>query len=410
MNGHEVAVKVQRPEVSEQVAIDLDILEELARVAEKRTKWGQLYQLDEVVQEFSRAIRAEIDFAQEGRNAMRFYELFLDNPEILIPKVVWELTSERVLVMDYLAGIKISEIESLEASGADLNKIAQNIVDSLFSQVYEEGYFHSDPHPGNMAVAPGNKLIYYDFGQVGQIDEMLKQQGMDLVLAMVRYDVNGVTRALLDLGVARKSVDREELRKDISRLQRKYYGIPMSQIKMGEALTELIQLSLKFQIRIPPELSQMVKMLMTVEGVIINLDPQLSLIKVAEPLGRKILKERQSPQKMLRMARDMVLEYVSLARSIPREADTVLSLLQEGELKVKIENSNMKSNLNRAEVLVNRISITIIIASLIIGTSLMSARMPSGFLSKIPLAEAGFFLAVALGLFLVYSIIRRGRF
>ncbi len=409
LNGRKVAVKVQRPEVAEVVKTDLDILFDLARLAEKRTRWGRFYQVVDIVIEFSEAIRAEIDFAQEGRNATRFHEEFVGNPKVLVPQIIWDLSGRRVLVMDYLEGIKVSDLEALQASGANLRKVVANIVDSFYTQVYVNGFFHADPHPGNLAVGPGDKIIYYDFGQMGNIDHFLKERSMDMVLSMVRYDVDGVTRALLDLGMATKHVNREELRRDITKLQRKYYGVPLSSIDVGGALIELMQLSVRHQVRVPPELSLIVKMLMTVESVVVLLDPDLSMVEVTEPYRRMILRERYNPRRLKDNIRDLVLEYASIVRNIPREFETILSLVGEGELRLKVQNPDTKKIISRVEVMINRISVSIVIASLVIGTSLLADQMPRNLLLRIPLAEVGFILAAILGLILVYSIIRSGR-
>ncbi len=408
-DGREVAVKVLRPGVTKQVAIDLAILRDLAAQAEKRTRWGTLYQLSEVVKQFSEAISSEIDLSLEGRNASRMFDDFKDDPDILIPGVIWEYTSQQVLVMDYVEGIKISEIELLKASGADLRKVAQHIVNSLFKQIYEHGYFHSDPHSGNLAIAPGNRLVYYDFGQMGYVDELIKEQGMDMVLAMVRYDVDGVTRGLINLGYTTRRVDRRELKADVTRLRRKYYGMPIAEIKVGEAMNELLQLSVKHQLHVPPELSLMVKMLMTVESVLLKLDPALSITKIAEPLGRRILTEKRNPQKILGGFYDFLNESAVLARNIPRELETVLDLLQSGELKVRHENPDAHKIAGRAEAMVNRLSLAIVTASLVIGASLMAGKIPHNALQSIPLPEVAWGAAAVLGLLLIYSMWRGGR-
>lgn len=289
--GEKVVVKVQRPGIGKIIENDLEILYELVGMLEKHTKWGRLYQLTDILDEFANALRKEIDFAQEGRNADKFRENFRQNANVLIPKVYWEYTSRRVLVLEYIGGVKVSEFEQLIRAGFDLKRVANHIVEALFQQIYEHGFFHADPHPGNIAIAPGEKVIFYDFGQVGTVDEVLIERCMDLVMAMVRYDVNGVTRALLQVGIATRHVNREELRRDVSRLQQKYYGMPFSQIHVGEALGELVQLSFKYQVRVPPELSLMVKMMMTIEGLLSRLDPGLSVVEIAEPYGKAILKK-----------------------------------------------------------------------------------------------------------------------
>lgn len=233
---------------------------------------------------------------------------------------------------------------------------------------------------------------------------------MDLVMAMVRYDVNGVTRAVLQIGIATQHVNREELRRDISRLQQKYYGMPLSQIQMGQALAELVQLSFKYQVRVPPELSLMVKMMMTIEGLLTRLDPGLSIVELAEPFGRQILRKRFTPQKLKQGLWDMFIDHFLVARNLPRKVETIACLMEEGELKVKLEHTNLNRITAIIDVVSNRVSLSIIIAAIVVGSSLIVATRREGFMPGFPLVELGFFSAVVLGLFLAYSIIRSGKY
>ncbi|HOV43725.1 MAG TPA: AarF/UbiB family protein, partial [Syntrophothermus lipocalidus] len=383
---------------------------ELVGMLEKHTKWGRLYQLTDILDEFANALRKEIDFAQEGRNADKFRENFRQNANVLIPKVYWEYTSRRVLVLEYIGGVKVSEFEQLIRAGFDLKRVANHIVEALFQQIYEHGFFHADPHPGNIAIAPGEKVIFYDFGQVGTVDEVLIERCMDLVMAMVRYDVNGVTRALLQVGIATRHVNREELRRDVSRLQQKYYGMPFSQIRVGEALGELVQLSFKYQVRVPPELSLMVKMMMTIEGLLSRLDPGLSVVEIAEPYGKAILKKRFSLDRIRQEASEVLMDHYIAVRNLPREIESIMNMLEEGELKLKLEHTNLNRLQTVLDIISNRISLSIIIASIIVGSSLIVAGNREGFIPGVPLVQIGFATAVVLGLFLAYSILRSGRY
>ncbi len=408
--GEKVVVKVQRPGISRIIENDLEILYELVGVLEKRTSWGRLYQLSDILDEFASALRREMDFAQEGRNADKFRENFRDNNNVLIPKVYWEYTSRRVLVLEYIGGVKVSEFEQLVRAGFDLKRVANHIVEALFQQIYDHGFFHADPHPGNIAIAPGEKVVFYDFGQVGTVDEVLIERCMDLVMAMVRYDVNGVTRALLQIGIATRHVNREELRRDVSRLQQKYYGMPLSRIQVGEALGELVQLSFKYQVRVPPELSLMVKMMMTIEGLLSRLDPGLSAVEIAEPYGKKILKKRFSPERIRKEISDVLLDQYMAARNLPREIESIMNMMEEGELKLKLEHTNLNRLQTVLDVISNRISLSIIVGSIVVGSSLIVAGHREGFIPGVPLVEIGFATALVLGLFLAYSILKSGRY
>ena len=203
--------------IEKAIATDLEIIYELVGLVEKRTSWGRLYQLVDIVDEFARALRLEMDLAQEGRNTDVFRKNFAHNPHVLIPRVYWQYTTRRVLVLQYVGGVKVSQFEDLVRAGFDMKRVASNIVEALFNQVYDHGFFHADPHPGNIAVAEGERIIFYDFGQVGTVDEVLKERCMNLVMAMAKYDAAGVTRTLLQIGIATQRINREEFRRDVSR-------------------------------------------------------------------------------------------------------------------------------------------------------------------------------------------------
>lgn len=409
-SGDRVVLKVQRPGIDKVIETDLLILADMGRLLEKRTDWGRLYKLSEIVDELSAALRRELNFEQEGRNADTFYNNYRHDRHVLIPRVYWDYSSRQVLTMEYLAGIKINNFGALRKADFKTADIAENLLAALFTQIYERGFFHADPHPGNIAVSAGGQIIFYDFGQVGVLDEVLKEYCTDLLLGMMRYDVDGVTRALLSIGISSTYVDRNELRRDVARLEQKYYGMPLAQIKLGVAMAELLELCTRYQVRIPANLSLMVKMLMTVESIISQLDPLISIVDIAEPYGRRVMMTRYSPGYIGRTLEHVALDYLRMVKTMPGTAEKILSLVSEGEFKIKMEDINLKKMTAKFDIMSNRLSLAIIIASVIIGTALIAEKMNSSLLSRIPIVESGFVAAVILGLFLAYSIIRSGKF
>jgi len=245
---------------------------------------------------------------------------------------------------------------------------------------------------------------------VGVIDEVLKEHCIDLLLGMVRYDVNGVTRALLSIGISSQYVNREELRRDVAKLEQKYYGLPLAQIRLGVALAELLELSTRYQVRIPAELSLLVKMLMTIESIISQLDPQLSIVDIAEPYGRRVMLKRYSPSHIKSGLQRIALDYGRVIKDFPRDIENILSLIGEGEFKIKIEDINLNRMTAKFDVMSNRLSLAIIVASIIIGTSLIAEKMNSSIMKTLPVVELGFMAAMILGLFLAYSIIKSGKY
>lgn len=408
--GEEVVVKVQRPNIEKVVETDLEILMELSRILEKRTSWGRLYKITEIVEELGEALRNELDFHKEARNADKFYHNFRKDRNVIIPKVFWEYSSQRVITLEYIEGIKVSDFIGLKQAGYNTEHIAKNLVDALFKQIYDHGFFHADPHPGNIAISSGEKIVFYDFGQVGVIDDVLKEKGMYLVISMMRYDTYGVTRSLLDIGIGSQHVNQEEFRRDVSRLQQKYYGLPLAEIRVAEALGELVDLSVRYQMRLPAELSLVVKMLMTTESLVSQLDPQLSIVDIAEPYGRRLLARRFSPSRVKHNLENVIIDYAGLFKELPRELNNILTSIEEGELKIRMEHANLKRLTDRVDLLSNRLSVAIILASIIVGTSLVVDETGGTIFHGIPLVEIGFVTGIILGLFLVYSILRSGKY
>ncbi|MGE5371115.1 MAG: ABC1 kinase family protein [Solirubrobacterales bacterium] len=423
ITGENVVVKIQRPGIIEQVRTDVEILMELARLAESRTTWGKHYQVTDIVKEFVTALTAELDFGKEGRNADSFRKMLAQNPAVKIPEVFFEHSTRRVLVLEYVEGIKISRIDQLKQSGMDLNKIAFNIVDILFTQVYELGFFHADPHPGNLAVTADSQIVFYDFGQIGMMDDILKKQGMDLVLAQYNRDFTGITRSLLHMGFACGGyINRDAFKRDIARMyQRYYYHGSMENINMGEALAAMVQISFRHNVRMPPEMALMVKMLMTMESIVTQLVPDTSLFDIAEPVGRRILHKRYSPRSIFEEAKETADEIFSAVKNIPGRMDNVLEMLEERELTLRMDMPDFKELVNRADRLTNRFSISILVASLIIGTAMFFASLIIGeafsghdmstiILRAVPYAEVVFGLTLALALYLLYGLLSRGRY
>ena len=410
MTGESVVIKVQRPDIQRVIEMDLEILFDLARLLEARTAWGKHYGLVDTLEEFAQALRAELDFASEGRNADRFYNLFADDPGVVIPKVYWEYSSRQFLVMEYIDGIKMTATEQLRLEGFDLQQIGRNFVNAILRQIYVFGFFHSDPHPGNLAVMPGAKIVFMDFGQVGRVDELTREKAVNLVLAMVRYDVDDVMRGLLDIGVVRRKVNRTALRRDLNRLQQKYYGLPIAQIEVGVALQELVDLSYRYEIKIPAEFALAIKCLVTSEGVLQQLDPKISLLELAEPFARRIVRQRMAPKEIQRSLTRAALEFWNVTHRVPKQVENVLGLMEEGELKVQLEHQNLHRFSGRLNIMANRLALSVLIGSLIIGSSLIVNRAPGAFLSRLPIAEIGYIAAAAMGFWLVVSIFRSGRF
>jgi ubiquinone biosynthesis protein len=409
-SGIRVVVKVKRPGIDDRIKTDLEILREISVWLERRSEWIRFYKFSEIVDELGQALVNELDFQKEARNIEIFYANFKDIDTVIIPKVFWEYSGQRVLTMEYVEGVKISDLARLKQQQYDTGRIASHIVKALYHQIYEHGFFHADPHPGNMAVGEGERIIFYDFGQVGIIEEYDRDRYTTLLIGMMKHDVMGVTRSLLDIADNTQQISPEELRRDVANLSRKYYGLPLSQINVAEALRELLDLSAQYRVRLPAQLSLLIKMLMTIESTIAGLDPTLSLVDIAVPYGKKAVKARLAGPRIKRELGELLLDYTNIARRLPQDISSILKKLHEGQITIRVEDSRVEKLGIKLDLLSNRLSLAIILASLIIGTSMFANLSGSSLLSRLPIAELGFILALLLGLFLAYSILRSGRF
>lgn len=410
LSGERVVVKVKRPGIDDIMKVDLEILREIASLAERHNDRVRFYKISEVIEELGEALINELDFEKEARNIEIFYNNFREVESVIIPRVYWPYCGKGVLTMEYVDGVKISDLAGLKQRNFDTARVAGNIVAALYHQIYKHGFFHADPHPGNMAVGPGEKIIFYDFGQVGVIDDYTRDKLVTLIIGMMRYDVTGVTRALLDIADKTQDINIEELRRDVAKLSRKYYGVPLSQINIGAAMAELLDLSVYYHARLPVELSLLVKMLMTVEHTVSQLDPKLSIVDIAEPYGKEALRQRFSREKVKREVGEVLLDYGDFIRTLPRDFSNTLKRLGEGQLNFKIEHYGLDKLITRLDLISNRIALSIILAGIIVGTSLFSNMSGKSVIARIPLPELSFSLAIMLGLFLAYSILRSGKY
>jgi len=415
--GEEVVVKIQRPGIEEIIAVDLEILHAIAQLAEKRTAWGQLYRVVELVEEFRRTLLQEMDYLAEGRNTEHFRQNFRGEATVYIPKVCWEYSTSRVLTMEYVAGVKLGDIARLKEQGQDPKRIAHHLARAILQQILVDGYFHADPHPGNIAVLPGETIVLMDFGMVGRLTQERQRQLIQLVLGLVRRNSGQIVRTVAEMGIGGREVDMEGLRQDVDRLRERYYDVPLSQIKLGEAIGEILDLAFKYRIRIPTEFSLVAKALITMEGIVEELDPALSIVEVAEPFVRRLMRQRLQPGRLWKELGERAGEFGDVFFRLPGRIDRALKQVEDGRLTIKLEHAELRDTLSRMDRISNRLSFSImllafsiIIAGLVVASALVTGA-GGGFLwVKMPFLGIGFVLAVIMGGWLLLAIFRSGRF
>lgn len=413
--GERVAVKIQRPSIRKIIETDLEILRDIAMLAERRLDWAAKYQLVDIVDEFAKSLRAEVDYSLEGRNSEKIAKQFEGDDKIYIPKVYWEYSSQKVLTMEFVEGTKLNEFAKLEQQGYNRKVIAERVVHSIFQQILIDGFFHGDPHPGNVLVTTGNKIIFMDFGMVGRLSPQMRDHFASFIISMMLQNTDGVIKAVMKMGLVPEEANLTLLKSDVDMLREKYYDVPFSQLSLGEAVTDLFSVASKHGIRIPTDLTLVGKSLLTMEGMVEKLDPELSIIKIAEPFGRHLLKERYQPKNLAFRLWGNLQEYGEIVTELPKSVKEFSSIMKQGKLRVEISLSDLDRLLTRMERVSNRISFSIVLLSfsiimvgLIIGTSLSGNT--TTIIWRLPTVEIGFGVALVMIIWLFFSIFKSGRF
>ncbi|MCK4487308.1 MAG: AarF/ABC1/UbiB kinase family protein, partial [Desulfobacterales bacterium] len=352
----------------------------------------------------------EIDYTIEASHIERFARQFIDDPTVYVPKVFRETSTERVLTMEYIDGVKASDIERIEKEGLDRKVITARGADLILKQVFDHGFFHADPHPGNIFVLPGNVLCYLDFGMMGSIDRQTREDFADLVHSVVRRDESRATYDLLKLTQYDEEPDTRLLARDIGDLIGQHLYKSLKNLQMEKLLHQLMELVSRHRLRMPPDIFLMMKALATVEGVGLSLDPDFEMINQAAPFIQRVKMERFRPK---RVASDILksgAELVRLMQEIPGELRAILKQLKQGRAKIEFEHRGLEPMLATHDQISNRIAFSIVIAALLIGSALIVLSKTPPFLFGIPVfGILGFVAAALMGVWLLIAILRKGR-
>jgi ubiquinone biosynthesis protein len=405
-----VVVKVQRPDIEKLIAVDLEILAHIARLMEEHLEEVQGHRPSAIVHEFARSLSREIDFTIELSNIHRFARQFENNTEIHVPEVYPSLSTDRILVLERIEGIKASDVDTLKSQGYNLPLVAERGANFVMEQIFVHGFFHSDPHPGNIFILPENVICFIDFGQMGRLSLKDREDFADLVLSLVSGNETKVAADVLKVTIQQGELDQDDLALDVGDFMDRYLYLSLGELQAGRLLHDLLELVSRHKLSLKPNLYLMLKALTTVEGVGLMLDPDLELIYLARPFMRKIKVGRVKPRRLADEVGEIGTQYLSLFRDLPGEARSILEQLRRGKMKLKLEHRGLRPMEQSLDRVSNRVSFAIVLAAQLIGSALIVlSDIPPRWHGIPVIGLAGFLVAGIMGFWLLISIIRHGK-
>lgn len=401
-NGSVVAVKVQHANIDEKVRADLDILKGLAQMAETLPELAN-YRPQATVAEFQRMMLRELDFGREERNILLFARDFADQTSVRVPRVYSDLCTPRVLTMEWLQGTSLSDISKLRANGVDLKEIAQRGAELYMEMIFTQGQYHADPHPGNILMMPDGAIGLLDFGMVGRLDETLREQVEDLLLAIVQRDGEQLTRIVMQLGDVPAGLDETALRAELTDFVAQYGSLPLASFSLSSALTEMMEIIRRFHIMLPAPIAMLLKTLVLLEGTARQVSPEFNLMEVLRPFKKQMLRRRLSPARRMRKMKRLFGDLEQLIEIFPRRMIEILGQLQSGRFDVHLEHRGLEPS-------VNRLVLGLLTSALFVGSSLMLSQKvwPVLFGHVSVIGALGCVVSVALGLRLLWAINKSG--
>ncbi|WP_440953160.1 ABC1 kinase family protein [Methanococcoides sp. FTZ1] len=408
--GEDVVVKVQRPGIKKVIDSDLDILYSIAGFAEEHVEEAKLYSPVEVVDELQKSIYAEMDFTQEARNIERFQKNFKDDPIIVIPGVFWEYSSRKVLTLDYIDGIKSDNFRKIDELGLDRNKLAGYGTEAFMKQIFEDGFFHADMHAGNVMILEDGRIALLDFGMVGSISHEVRNLLIDALIAITRGDVNQYLEVLKDFGMVPTDIDVHAFKIDYEHVLNKYYGRSLAQLDTPIMIAEMMTLLRKFKIRIPPNIALLFKGVMTVSGFALQMVPDFNVTIIAEPYARNIMRSRFKPRNIAATLYTDMWYTARMLHKAPLQLSHILSVAEKGYLNLRFEHKGMDRIVAELNAASNRLSFSLIISSIILGSSLIIQTGMQPHIGGVPLfGVAGFVIAAFMGFWLMVYILKTGK-
>lgn len=408
-DGTPVVVKIRRPGIEEVIRADLRILEHAARLLESEMPDARRYDPVRIVSQFRRSLNRELDLAKEARNIDQFARHFVDDPLVKIPRVYWEFTSDRVNVQEEIVGMAGVAPDKLRASGLDPKLLAARGADTVLRMVLEHGYFHADPHPGNILFLPDNRIGIIDFGMVGMLTHPRRNQIVDMLHALTLKDEQTMLQVLLDWSGEAVS-DEDRLAYDVTELLQNYDDLQLKDIRIGALLNDVTALMRDNNLALPADLTLLFKTLITLEGLGLQLDPEFHMIDHVTPFVVQAIKQRYTPQALLTRGRKSVRETLEVLANLPRDMRHLVRDMRRGRVRVDLDLKRLDHFGHQLDGASNRLTMGILTASLVVGSSIIMTVEGGPQLFGLPLfGLLGFLIAFFNSLWVIFSIWRSGK-
>lgn len=409
--NQKVVVKIRRPGVIKTIEQDLEIIRMIAEWITAHTGLGSLYDLSAFVDEFSFRLRNELDYIREGQNARLFRQNFENDPSVYIPFIYWEYTTHQVITMERVYGIKINDVAAMKAASINMRLVAENAGRFTLRQLFEFGFFHADPHPGNFFVQPDGSLAVVDFGMVGRLTNSMRNSLLTMVIAMASGDAETLVDELMDAGITRKPVRYRAMSMDLERIFESYAGGSSQFLTATQVLSEILNLAFTHGLQMPGELAMLARLSTINEGISMTLYPEFRMLDFAAPYVMHYWQEQRSPQKVLPRLGKTALDGLELGLTLPRQASRLLKQIERGQLEFNANLGGLKEFNTQMQKMANRMALSIIIGATIVALGMiMQAYSPPEW------APAGrivfglaFLFSVAFGGYIMWSIWKSGR-
>ena len=409
--GEQVAVKVQRPAIETQVETDLDILVRGARYVEGRAEWARAHNIADTAEEFAHSLRDELNFLTEARSTEQLRENLSDDARVKVPRVHWSLTRRRVLTMEYIEGVRLDDDEALDEAGVNRAELADDFAEVMLKQIFYDGNFHADPHPGNLRYTGDGRIAFMDCGNVGMMGRRMRDAFTRLLMAVIDHDAQGVFDQVVVIGTISEDTNLQDLDASMEKLISHYGQRLGASGQLGEMLEEIMGIVFEHRIRMPAIFPQLTRALAVTEGVCLSLNPDFDFETSARTTAEIVYREWFSPRRLFDDVVDIMRQFRRYSQRIPRQTSNLLAQGLAGGLSVKIRPHGWDKILHRWDEMVNRLSFSVVVASIILSSAII-------FTSDIELTQAGpgrilsiayVIAGIVMGGWLLYSIVKSGR-